>query len=60
MWHIMHEEHYMGGIPPVAAHLCVSVETIGGRAGLVSKIFSMSSQLWIVILSTCCNHMKEL
>lgn len=44
----------------MAAHLCVSVETIGGRAGLVSKIFSMSSQLWIVILSTCCNHMKEL
>ena len=48
-----------GGSPPVAAHRCVSVDTIGGRAGLFCSTFSRSSQFMCVNLDTCCEGERE-
>ena len=49
----------VGGSPPVAAHRCVSVDTIGGRAGLFCKTFSRSSQFMCVNLDTCWEGERE-
>ena len=39
---------YWGGIPPVAAHLCWSVDTIAGRLGLLDRTLSISSMMALV------------
>ena len=43
---------YWGGMPPVAAHLCCNVETMGGRLGLLQRILSISSMITFVSLGT--------
>ena len=39
---------YWGGMPPVAAHLCCRVETMGGLIGLLVRILSISSMMVLV------------
>lgn len=46
-------------MPPVAAHLCCNVETMGGLLGLLQRILSISSMITLVNLGTNCNQVKR-
>merc|ERR1719334_684830 len=51
---------HCGGMPPVAAHRCCKVDTMGGRTGLLLKILSISSMMLLVSLGRSCRLCRSL